>query len=324
MAALRKGIASGQPVLVRVHAQVLLSRVLVATSFTVGAAITHGLEPELLTLLRFALATALFAPYVAWRHGLHLPKPKALAGYALISACLVIFFWAMFEALRLTSALNAAALYTLLPGIAALYAAVLVRERLGINRLVALALGCFGALWVVFRGDVDRMAMFDLNRGDLIFLGGLLAMGLYAPLVRRLHRNEPSAVMAFWTLATGTVWLLLMNNTAIIETDWMAVDGEVFLGIAYLAVFTTIITFFIMQHATLHIGPTRVISYGYLNPALVVVVEWAMGMGLPTLMTLPGVAIIVAATFVVQRGVRGKEPSGVKPDRKSSESNSKI
>ena len=62
----------------RVHGQVLLARALVATSFPVGAAITHGLPPELLTLVRFALATLLFAPYVAWRHGIAIPSAKAI------------------------------------------------------------------------------------------------------------------------------------------------------------------------------------------------------------------------------------------------------
>lgn len=60
--------ASGPP-LWRVHCQVLASRALVATSFVVGAGITHGLAPESLTLLRFLLATALFAPVVALRGG---------------------------------------------------------------------------------------------------------------------------------------------------------------------------------------------------------------------------------------------------------------
>jgi drug/metabolite transporter (DMT)-like permease len=300
---------SQSPGLLRVHAQVLLSRGLVATSFVVGAAITNGLEPELLTLLRFALATLLFAPYVAWRHGLAIPGPRALGGYAAISACVVLFFWSMFEALRLTSALNAAAIYTAVPGMAALFAALLVRERLGLRRLAAVALGALGALWVVFRGDPERLATLAFNAGDLIFLGGCVAMSLYTPLVRRLHRQEPAAVMAFWVLATGTLWLLLLNNTAVFRQDWCAVELKVYAGIAWLAVFTTILTFFIQQHATLYIGPTRVMSYSYLNPALVVLLQWAVGAGLPTWRTLPGVAVIVLATFVVQ-GALARGPGG--------------
>ena len=146
--------------------------------------------------------------------------------------------------------------------------------------------------------------------GDLIFLAGLLAMCLYTPLVRRLHGEEPAAVMAFWTMATGTVWLLLLNNLAVFQMDWSSIEVKVFAGIAYLAVFTTIISFFIIQHATLHLGPTRVMSYSYLTPAFVIAIEWAMGKGLPTTMTLPGIAIIVVAMFVVQSGIarRGTAP----------------
>ena len=113
-------------------------------------------------------------------------------------------------------------------------------------------------------------------------------------------------VMTFWILATGAFWLLLVNNTAIWTTDWGQVDFSVFLGIAYLAVFTTMLTFFLQQHGTLRIGPTRATSYNYLNPALVVALEWVTGRGLPPLMALPGVAIVLLATLVLQLGVKEK------------------
>ncbi len=301
---------SGRVGLARVHGQMLVSRMLVAAAFPIGAAITHGLEPEQLTLVRFVLASALFAPFVILRHGLVLPPLRSLAGYAAIAACVVTFFYCMFAALRQTTALNAGAIYTLVPGFAAIFATFLVRERLGRHRLVALGFGLVGALWVVFRGEPDRLLSFAFNRGDLIFFGGCLAMGLYMPLVKRFHRGEPAAVMTFWVLLLGTGWLGLLNNTAIWRTDWLAVDPTVYAGIAYLAVFTTIFTFFVQQHATVHIGPTRVTAYSYLNPALVIVVEWVAGLGLPAPAALPGVLIILAAIVVLQRGVKSGGGAG--------------
>lgn len=297
----------------RVHAQMIFSQTLIATSFPVGAAITHGLDPALLTLLRFALAAALFAPVVYLRHGLTLPRPGALAGYATISFCLVAFFWCMFEALRTTTALNTGALITLAPGISAVFAAFLIHERLGAHRLVAVGCGLVGALWVVFRGDLDLLLSLTLNRGDLIFFAGCIMFGLYGPLVKRLHRLEPAAVMTLWVLIIGTGWLVLLNGPAIWRNDWSGVDATVFAGIAYLAVFTTIITFFIAQHGTLHIGPTRASSYIYLIPALVVIIEFLAGKGLPSPAVLPGILIIFVATFVVQRGARS-EAAPARPD----------
>ena len=42
----------------------------------------------------------------------------------------------------------------------------------------------------------------------------------------------------------------------------------------------------------------------YLNPLLVLVIDFAVGKGLPPLRILPGVAIALAATFVLARAVR--------------------
>jgi drug/metabolite transporter (DMT)-like permease len=78
----------------RVHGQMIFARLLTATSFPVGAAITHSLDPAMLVLVRFALASAVFAPIIYLRHGLKLPQPRLLAGYGAIGACLVVFFGA--------------------------------------------------------------------------------------------------------------------------------------------------------------------------------------------------------------------------------------
>ena len=58
----------------------MVSSVLVATSFPVGAAITHGLDSLVLTFLRFLLAALLFAPVIAWRYRLTWPGWRSRRG----------------------------------------------------------------------------------------------------------------------------------------------------------------------------------------------------------------------------------------------------
>ena len=285
----------------RAHGLMLLATALIATSFPVGAAITHGLDSVVLTLLRFGLAALVFAPIVAWRFGLPWPSWRDLARYSLISACLVAFFWAMFAALRYTSALNTATIFTLTPAIAAVASALLLRERLGRAAKFALPIGMVGAVWVIFRGDPAALAAMELGRGDAIFLAGCIAFGCYTPLVKLLHRGEPMARMTFWTLVTGAGWLLLLSAGRLGAVDWAAVPVTVFGGIAYLAIFTTLITFFIFQRSATIIGPTRVTSYTYLIPALVMMIDLGFGEPLPALATYPGLALIVGATFILQR-----------------------
>jgi len=73
--------------------------------------------------------------------------------------------------------------------------------------------------------------------------------------------------------------------------------------VVYLAVVSTVISFFMFQFATPRIGPTRVLAYSYFIPAFVLLVDWAIGRGLPPLMTFPGIAIVLVASLVIQRGV---------------------
>ena len=287
-----------------VHSLMLIASLIVSSSFTVGEAITHGLEPSVLLLVRYVVAVVCLAPVVVFNHGFSLPPARRLTGYSLISASTVGFFWCMFESLRYTNALNTSVIFTLVPGISGIYSAVFFKERLGRARLWALFFGMTGALWVIFRGDVSRFLALEVNYGDLLFLAGCFMMAAYTPLVKHMHKQESMVVMTFWVLVTGTGWLLLLAFSGLETVSWQGVEAKVWIGIIYLAVFSTIITFYLTHISTLYLGPTRVMAYSYFYPAFVLVINWGLGKGLPPSEILPGVAVVTLATIVLQRESR--------------------
>lgn len=276
---------------------------LVSTSFTVGAAITQGLDPAVLTLIRFLLASLILWPYVRLRTGFFISWSE-IWRCGIISGSLVVFFWCMFLSLRFTSALNTSVIFTLVPSISGIYAVLLVKERLGKARLLALVFGMIGAIWVIFRGDWHLLVDMAWNKGDLIFLAGCFAMGLYTPLVKLLHRGEPMVVMTFWILVTGSGWLILISGYRLFLVDWSAVSPLVWAGIGYLALFTTVISFFLTQYAVPYIGPTKVMAYSYLYPGLVLIIDLAFGHGWPEGSVLPGLFMILLSMLVIQRSAR--------------------
>ncbi|MCA0930031.1 DMT family transporter [Ruegeria profundi] len=289
-----------------VHGLMLVATFLVATSFPVASAITAGLDSVVLTLIRFTLATLLFAPLVVWRYGLVLPTLRDLLRYGVLSLLMVAFFWCMFAALRTTTPLNTAAIFALHPIITATMAAILLREKMSLSARVALPIGAVGAIWVIFRGDPHAFLALEVGQGDLVFLAGTFALAAYSTLVKVLHRGEPMARMTFWILATGAVWLLLLSLPRLAEVQWSSIPTQVFTGIAYLSVFTTIVTFFILQWSTTRIGPTRVASYTFLNPALVLFIGLALGENLPPMATWPGVMLAIVATLVLQANLKAR------------------
>jgi len=284
-----------------VHSLMLVASIIVSSSFTVGEAITHGLEPSVLLLVRYVVAVLCLAPIVVMHHGFSIPPVRRLLGYSLISASTVGFFWCMFESLRYTNALNTSVIFTLVPGISGIYSAIFLKERLGRGRLWALVFGMTGAVWVIFRGDLNRLLGLKVNYGDLLFLAGCFMMAAYTPLVKRMHKQESMVVMTFWVLVTGTVWLLLLSFSGLQTVDWQVVEARIWIGIVYLAVFSTIITFYLTHISTLYLGPTRVMAYSYFYPAFVLLINWGLGKELPPAAILPGVAVVTLATVALQR-----------------------
>ncbi|MDR9501960.1 MAG: DMT family transporter [Desulfurivibrionaceae bacterium] len=291
-----------------VHSLMLCTAMIVSSSFTVGEAITRALDPAVLLLLRYIVAVFCLAPLILWRYRHCLPSLRQLAGYSLVSASTVGFFWCMFEALRYTTAINTSIIFTLVPGISGIYSALFLHERLGRFRQLALFFGMVGALWVIFRGDPGRLLAMDVNHGDLLFLAGCFLMAAYTPLIKTFHRQESMVVMTFWVLVTGLGWLLILALPRLADVQWQEISTTVWSGIIYLAIFSTIITFYLSHIATLHLGPTRVMAYSYFYPAFVLLINWFFGKGLPPLIILPGVIVVTLASLVLQQVA--KAPGG--------------
>jgi len=280
----------------------LVAAILVSSSFIVAKAITHGLDPVILTLIRFGLATLCFAPILAAKKLFFLPPGRQLIGYSAISATTVLFFWCMFESLRYTSAVNTSVIFTLTPGISGIYSTLFLKELLGRNRILAMLFGMAGALWVIFQGDLGRLLAMDVNHGDLLFLLGCFLMAAYTPLVKKFHRQESMLVMTFWVLCTGAGWLFLLSYPKLAAIDWQGIEFQVWAGVLYLALFSTVVTFYLTHLATPYLGPTRVMAYSYFYPSFVLVINWISGNGLPPLMTLPGILVVSLSIIVLQRG----------------------
>lgn len=285
------------------HGAMLVSAFLVSTSFSVVKAITPLWDPLLLTCCRFILASILFLALVRLRQKIALPRPVDFFRYSLISATLVLFFWLMFVALRSTAPLNTAVLFTTVPGISGIYSWMLLRERLQGQRLIALLLAMAGAQWVLCDADPSRLLALHFSHGDLIFLLGCLLMAAYTPLVKYLYRGESMQIMTLWVLITGSVWLLLLSLPKMpLFAQLSGLPAKAILGIIYLSVFTTIITFYLTQWATLVLGPTRVAAYSFTYPAFILLLEWMLHSTSPSWPTLLGILFFfLPAMYVLQR-----------------------
>lgn len=282
------------------HGAMLLFTALIATSFTVGGMISREIAPEALTFLRFLIAAAIFLGLVLAQRRLAVPSAEGAIRYAVIGLLLAIYFVSMFVALRYTDPVSAGAVFTLVPFMSAIIAWPLNGQANSGRVWIGLLIGCAGALWVLFDGDIARLLGFHIGRGEAIFLAGCAAYATYAPAVKKLHRGESLAEINFFALVSGAAITGIYGFPRILATDWAATPWPVYLGILHLAIATTAISFALIKYASLRLPAAKVMAYTYLLPAVVAAYEGVIGHGWPPPAVAVGIAVTAAAVAVIE------------------------
>ena len=290
-------------------AGVLLTLTAAVSVGTLGpvAAVAYdaGLAPATLSALRAAIgASVLFAVILIGRRPraslATLPRRQVAM---LVTAVLVngLMNLALFLAFGAMSVALVMVLFYLYPGITAVGAAALGRERLTPIRVAALALAGLGLILVLG----DRLASGGQAAPIGIVLACAAAIGhaAYFLLVRDGFPDVPSVNATAWVLAGG----VLISGTAAVVAEGLGISGGWLTSqTAWLAVLVagTVGAAFpkvLIMHGVRTIGSTRAALVMLMEPVTAVVVAAiALNQTLSATSAVGAIAILVAAA-VVQR-----------------------
>ncbi|WP_281955839.1 DMT family transporter [Pseudophaeobacter arcticus] len=283
----------------RAHGAMLLFSVLVAGSFSLGVLIANDIAPMALNAVRFVIAAVVIGAVAGLsgklrRHHFHAPWR-----YLVMGALFASYFVLMFYGLQTADPVSASAVFTLTPVLSGLFGYLLLRQITTPRMALALGIGAAGALWVIFRADLAALRAFDIGRGEMIYFVGCVAHAIYTPIVRKLNRGEPAIAFTFGTLMAGALVLLVVGWGDIRATQWDALPMLVWVGIFYVAIFASAMTFVLLQFASLHLPAAKVMAYTYLTPSWVIVWQVALGNPAPTGLILVGIALTVVALVLL-------------------------
>ncbi|CDF93996.1 MULTISPECIES: DMT family transporter [unclassified Pseudomonas] len=257
------------------HWGMLIWAMLIASSFFAAAQVSHSIDPILLTGLRLLFSALLFLPLVLLKNTSPITA-RGLLAHAVLGLLLATYFGSLFEALRYTSAVNTATLYTLVPLITLFFEVFLLPSPNLKTRLLPMLIAAAGAVLLTLKGTAPGQmpALYPV----LVFGVGCVAMALYSPLSQRfkakaLKGRDPVA-MTFWNMLFGSLFLLLF---CLFSGGWRSGLQLSMLDIGwlvYLALFGTLATFWLLHRAIGVIAPSTVISYVYLNTLFVTLLNW--------------------------------------------------
>lgn len=299
----------------RGHLAMLAFSALVAGSFSLGAMAAPLISPAALTVVRFGLAGAAVGLAAQMTGGIPARTWVAPWRYLVLGGLMALYFVLMFEGLRSAAAVSTAAVFTLTPVMAAGFGWLLLRQMTSPRMALALTLGAAGALWVVFRADLEALLGLQVGRGEVIYFFGCVAHAIYAPMVRLLNRGERAITFTFGTMAAGFVVLCLWGWRDVMATDWAHLPAIVWICLIYVAFAASSITFVLLQFASLRLPSSKVMAYTYLVPAWVILWELALGHAAPPGRVLIGVALTFLALALLLKEERSAEGLGRRAGR---------
>ncbi len=284
----------------------LLWAVLGGLSFP-AVGLMSELPPLLLTALRFAIAcSALW--WLARRSPEFLPPWRLLPLYALMGLCLAGFFGAMFWAAHHATALSMATLFVTVPLLAFLLGLALRVERPGWRLPAILALGACGALGLAVAEAWQPGGLLRVGIGEAVFFLGCVSTALYPVLSKwglatgRLPGS--AAVRPFWSLGAGGVLIGLVGLLIEPLAELATMNARDLALLVYLGLFSSALTFWLMQRATAALTPGVVTAYGYLVPFVSMLLLFTHSPGSIGLEWLPGSVAVLAAMALLMRGSR--------------------
>ena len=260
-----------------------------------GAVIT----PLLVTDFRIAGACILF-----WILGLFMPREHVapidklrLVGAGLLG---VGFNQGSFIfGVQLSSPGEASIITTTMPMWVMILAALILREPITLKKLGGILLGACGALLLVWSTQTRGTTGSNPVLGDLLVLGAQLSYALYLTLYKNFIKKYSLVTLMKWMFLSATVLALPVSISTLVDTRWEAITSDEILGMVYVVVCATFLSYLLVMVGQKALRPTLVGMYNYVQPIVASIVGVYLGLDSFTPMKFIAVGLIFTGVWLV-------------------------
>lgn len=233
----------------RAHLSMFIAEAIWGFMAPIGkAAMNSGFDGISVVSFRVAGAALLFwlASFIGPRE--HIPGRDIvkLAGAAVLG---IVFNQCLFNiGLSITSPVNASIVTTSMPIFAMVLSFFILKEPITWKKALGVAIGCCGALILIFSSASAGNAKVGDIRGDLMCLGAQFSFALYLALFNPLIRK--------YNVITVNKWMF----------TWASFTAATWLEVVYMVVLGTFVSYLLSVVAQSVLRPTVVSVYNYVQP----------------------------------------------------------
>ena len=241
----------------------LITSLLFSGSYIAGKYTTDDLDPLTTTLLRYVVALAfLLLLLVHYRSRVLRVATRDLFVLNLMGLSGIVgYHYFFFLSLRYTEVANTAIINALTPLLTAVAAAVLVKEWLHGRNYVGVMVAAVGVVLLLCGGDIQRLAKWQFNRGDLLMLLAVTSWTIYALLIKRLTDRYSSYTLVLYATIFGVLWLLVLMPWPETVTQIRGISLRSLCSVLFMGVFVSGLGYLTYNMSIHAIGATRTSSF---------------------------------------------------------------
>jgi len=173
-----------------------------------------------------------------------------------------------FTGLNLTTPVDAAIINSVNPIMVLVFAAWILKERIGLSRLGGIVLGATGALMLIFLGNPLSFKGGNLT-GDMFIVVNTAAWSLYLVISKPLMVKYNPFLMMRWMFLIGFIGVFPFTIRQSLQIDFSSFDSYTWFSILYIIVGTTFMAYFFITYSLKRLSSPVVAYYTYIQPVIV-------------------------------------------------------
>jgi drug/metabolite transporter (DMT)-like permease len=282
-------------------------------NWVIGRAIVGHVSPLALTFIRWFVAVAVMLPF-AW--------PVIRAHWPVVRRSWREIAWLGFwgtglhnafayVGLQYTTATNGVMLNSSIPIMIIVLGWVIYRETITRLQAFGVAVSLAGVLTIVARGDLAVLAAFEMNKGDLIVLAGMVFWAAYTVFLRLKPAELPGLALLACCGCVGVVLL-----APLFAFEMLVLGGRVEFtpatvgAMLYVGIFPSFVGYVFWNRGVAEVGPNIAGIFVHLMPAFGAFLGWLFLDERIFAFHLAGIALILAGVALTTRGRRADPEPG--------------
>jgi len=204
----------------------------------------------------------------------------------------------LYQALRFTTAMNAALVNSINPAMIVLFSTFLLKERVSKKGIIGLFISLMGVLLVLTNGHFLQIFDLDYNQGDLLMIVAILVWTFYSIVGRKMKNVPPISATAVSVL----LGLVIMLPFFLASNLHFSLSKGATIGLLYIGTLPTVGSFIFWNIAVREIGPSQAGIYLNLITVFTAILSILLGKSITIVQVIGGILVFIGVYLTSKKG----------------------